>query len=161
VTRAFARGPASIEANLTPMIDIVFLLVVFFVLVSQIVDLDTVDMDLPSPKDAAALAASDDPRVVINLIPKGDGLVEQIQLGGAVYSTDTQWQANLSRRLAGLLAVNSELRINIRSDQATAFVHVSGALQSIRAAATEAGVDAAHVNLVVIDDDPGRAEAQQ
>ena len=42
MTRAFARGPASIEANLTPMIDIVFLLVVFFVLVSQIVDLDTV-----------------------------------------------------------------------------------------------------------------------
>lgn len=156
MSRILTRGPVPIAANLTPMIDVVFLLVVFFVLVSQIVDLDRVDMDLPAPADAAALAASDDPRVVINLVPADNGGVEWMHLGGDVYSTEPSGRSELSRKLAGLLSSNPDLRINIRSDQATAYRHVSGALQAVRGAAGKAGVPAAHVNLVVIDDDPGR-----
>ena len=49
----FRRGPAQAQANITPMIDVVFLLIVFFVLVSQIVDLESVDLDLPTPEHAA------------------------------------------------------------------------------------------------------------
>ena len=39
---------SAINANMTPMIDVTFLLIVFFVAVSQIVDRDLVPLDLPS-----------------------------------------------------------------------------------------------------------------
>ena len=44
--RLFKAGPHSIHANLTPLIDVTFLLIVFFMLVLQITDLDHVDMAL-------------------------------------------------------------------------------------------------------------------
>ena len=48
------RGPAlrdrpPVAANLTPMIDVTFLLIVFFVVVSQIVEVENVEMELPRP----------------------------------------------------------------------------------------------------------------
>jgi biopolymer transport protein ExbD len=42
VSLIYRRGPAQISANLTPMIDVTFLLIVFFVLVSQIVEVENV-----------------------------------------------------------------------------------------------------------------------
>ena len=44
MSTVYRRGPAAIEANLTPMIDMTFLLIVFFVLVSQISELEVVEM---------------------------------------------------------------------------------------------------------------------
>ena len=43
--RIHKRGPAEIHANLTPMIDVTFLLIVFFVLVSQIVEVENVEIE--------------------------------------------------------------------------------------------------------------------
>ena len=43
------RGPAKIEAVITPLIDIAMLLVVFFALVSQIGIADFVKLNLPKP----------------------------------------------------------------------------------------------------------------
>ena len=48
MSSVFKRGNAKIEANLTPMIDVTFLLIVFFVLVSQIVEVENVPMSLPA-----------------------------------------------------------------------------------------------------------------
>ena len=39
----------TLNANMTPMIDVTFLLIVFFVVVSQIVDRDVIPLDLPAP----------------------------------------------------------------------------------------------------------------
>ena len=47
VSKIHKRGTAELHANLTPMIDVVFLLIVFFVLVSQIVEVENVEMRLP------------------------------------------------------------------------------------------------------------------
>ena len=63
------KGLARIEANLTPMIDMTFLLIVFFVLVSRIVDLESADMDLPHPRDPASEPASEENRAVLNVMP--------------------------------------------------------------------------------------------
>ena len=53
MSRAFRRGRTDVQANLTPMIDVTFLLIVFFVLVSQIVEVENVDLLLPELEDPA------------------------------------------------------------------------------------------------------------
>ncbi len=62
--------PEPIAANLTPMIDVTFLLIIFFVLVSQIVEVENADLDLPRPEQAASELPSEQSRVVIN-VPSG------------------------------------------------------------------------------------------
>ena len=49
--------PTQVESNLTSMIDVVFLLIVFFVLVSQVVSREAEPLDLPEVPDAAAAVA--------------------------------------------------------------------------------------------------------
>ena len=78
MSATFKRGVTSIEANLTPLIDVTFLLIVFFVLVSQIVEVENVDMDLPRPRDAATVLAGDEQRAVINVVPSN------VEVGGVV-----------------------------------------------------------------------------
>ena len=50
--------PTQVEANLTSMIDVVFLLIVFFILVSQVVNREAEPLDLPEVPDAATTTMS-------------------------------------------------------------------------------------------------------
>ena len=74
-----ARGrrrhpPTEISANLTPMIDVTFLLIVFFALVSQIAGDEQVALSLARVWPGAAVRAEDDARAVLNVVPgEGDG----------------------------------------------------------------------------------------
>ena len=57
------------------MIDVIFLLIVFFVAVSQIVDRDAVQLELPVINDSAASEISSEDKVIVNLIGNVDGQV--------------------------------------------------------------------------------------
>jgi hypothetical protein len=80
----YKRGNAEIYGNLTPMIDMTFLLIVFFVLVSRIVDRESVDMNLPQPRKALAEKVSQEQRVVINVLPLPGGEIGGYRVGGVV-----------------------------------------------------------------------------
>ena len=58
-------GPPGIHANLTPMIDVTFLLIVFFVVVSQIVEAEHVELELPVLLDPAAEPPDEDARAIV------------------------------------------------------------------------------------------------
>ena len=61
-----------VQANLTPMIDVTFLLIVFFVLVSQIVEVENVDLNLPAPREpASVLPGALIPALLPNDAPNG------------------------------------------------------------------------------------------
>ena len=78
MTRARRRFPAaSIEANLTPMIDVSFLLIVFFVLVSRITDAEQAPMALPEVRAGSAARADDDARrpCALACLPPEKGLL--------------------------------------------------------------------------------------
>ena len=64
-----SKFPAAvIEANLTPMIDVTFLLIVFFTLVSGIADNERVDMSLARVEAGATAQADEESRVMLNVI---------------------------------------------------------------------------------------------
>jgi biopolymer transport protein ExbD len=63
---------ASIQVNMAPMIDIVFLLIVFFMLVSRIASEETAkDVSLPEPDSSVAHSEMPAERVVLNLLYAG------------------------------------------------------------------------------------------
>ena len=70
------------------MIDVTFLLIVFFVVVSQIVDRNVVPMDLPAPEQAVSGISEEADRIVVNLVPTAGGEIASIVVAGHAIGWD-------------------------------------------------------------------------
>jgi biopolymer transport protein ExbD len=120
---------ATLNANMTPMIDVTFLLIVFFVVVSQIVDRDAVSMDLPSPDHAVAGIPDKQNRVVVNIVPLEGGEVAGIMVGGHTIAWDAMHElaAIVDTRVRG-----GATEVHLRADRATKYVYVHHVIEAIR-----------------------------
>ena len=144
--------PEPIAANLTPMIDVVFLLIVFFVLVSQIVEVENADLDLPRPQDPASVLPDEQTRVVINVLPGHGGEVSGYRMGQHRYVADTDGLRALATTLATLYRDNPSLGVNLRADRRTDYRWVELVFQAVSTAARLSGRDdvRGRVSLVVV-----------
>ncbi len=120
-----------LRANMTPMIDVTFLLVIFFVVVSQIVDRQSVPMDLPQPSRPVSSTPSES-RFVVNLLPDESGGIASMVAGGEQIPGDA----------LGVLgdAVSRALRasprpVQLRADRGTDYAAIHDVLETIRRAA--------------------------
>ncbi|HWB18888.1 MAG TPA: biopolymer transporter ExbD [Phycisphaerales bacterium] len=152
MSRLYERGPAEIRGNMTPMIDMTFLLIVFFVLVSRIISAERVKMELPRPVEAHTEAVTESQRTVINVLPGENGNIRGYRLGSVDYSADAAGRTEMMQRLTELYQRNPNMRVNLRADRASQYEYVQPALELVSAAARNAGnaAGAAHVNLVVV-----------
>ncbi len=149
---AFQRGRAAAQGNLTPLIDVAFLLIVFFVLVSQIVEVESVRMDLPAPQNPASELPGDELRAVINLVPAGGGGIAGYRLGGQTFAADSAGVEALRAALAASYGRNPTLRINLRADRSTHYRWVQPVMRAASTAARQApgGPVQPRINLVVV-----------
>ena len=137
---------AEIEANLTPMIDVSFLLIVFFALVSGIASREQAKMSLSRVREGVAARPDDDARWVLNVLPASDGASAGYALNGEVYAVD----ADGAERLAEGYRANPRLEVNLRADRATHYRFVEPAMRAATTAARLAGGGALpRLNLVV------------
>ncbi|MBB6430568.1 ExbD/TolR family protein [Algisphaera agarilytica] len=70
MSKVVQRGAVAPSMNITPLIDVVFLLIIFFMLVNNIVSEETVDMVLPELEDPQTRELGDVDRIVINVAPE-------------------------------------------------------------------------------------------
>ena len=120
---------STINANMTPMIDVTFLLIVFFVVVSQIVDRVAVSMDLPSPENAVAAIPSPQKKVVVNIVPSKNGEVESIVVAGHELS----W--NALPELTSIVKTHLQggaVAVHLRADRMTQYTYVHQVIEAIR-----------------------------
>ena len=120
-----------IQANLTPMIDVSFLLIVFFVLVSHISEVEHVEMALPRPTDPASEAPGQEQRVVINVMPGLLGDASGYKMGTRIYPPDEGGVAALTDRLAQMYESNPGVHITLRADRGTHYKWVQSAIRAI------------------------------
>ena len=64
------RGPVKPTMNITPLIDVVFLLIVFFMIVNNIVTDEVPELQLPELIDPETHNAEGKNRVIVNIIPE-------------------------------------------------------------------------------------------
>ena len=117
------KPPSSLAFNMTPMIDIVFLLIIFFMTVSQITR--TIDYPLALPKvsdgDQEAISST----ITINLDQKGTIIV-----GGQTLSLKNMLSA-VQNNLAKSGNDPAKIKIQIRCDRNCECRHVTALLQSL------------------------------
>lgn len=110
--------------NLTPMIDVVFLLIIFFMVATSFAEMER-DIELELPEVAAAKAMTAAPKQrVVSVQSEG-----QIRLDGEEVSL-----AELTRKLSAAKAEYPELSVVIRGDAVCAFQHVAASLAACKEA---------------------------
>ena len=147
------HAPTQVESNLTSMLDVVFLLIVFFVLVSQVVSREAEPLDLPEVPDAAAGVAGEEPRLVVNVLSDVDqpGVGLRAMVLGQPFTIDAEGCHLLTKRVAVDLEQHPDLAIHLRADREVHFEWIQPILDALRSAS--AGVDGAEakVHLVLLD----------
>ena len=129
------------QLNLTPMIDVVFLLIVFFMCAAKFSDMDQRDIDLRLPEVAKADMANTPAKT------------RQVAVyGGGRISLDKEdvTLAELRERLSAALAEHPALSVVILGDAGCEFQHVAETL----AACKEAGVTKLSVSVRVAQGSP-------
>lgn len=113
---------ADLRFNMTPMIDVVFLLIIFFLLSSHLARRENnVELALPTAKSGENPWDEDAPRVTLNVLPDGT----------LIFAGQTTTLDNLDGKLVAArqrLGTRTELRI--RADRDVAYRHVSPILDA-------------------------------
>ncbi len=125
-----ARG--SLGFNMTPMIDVVFLLIIFFLVSSHLARQETqLDLDLPDAASGESTRDEDVRRIVVNVLAE-PGPEARIQVGGEVMD---------GVRLGELIRHEDQnaagrLEVRIRTDRRVPY----GVIEPILLACAKAGV---------------------
>ncbi len=129
---------ARTDLNMTPMIDIVFLLIIFFLVVSELSTLQLEEITLPRADEAEPIGHEHGDHVLVNV--REDGT---IRIGGRSHSREqlTDWLAVESdaaghEASADATHAPSKLHVTIRAHADTEFENV----QAILGACSENGV---------------------
>ncbi|MGI9014032.1 MAG: ExbD/TolR family protein [Phycisphaerales bacterium] len=155
MSAVFKRGTAQMHANLTPMIDVTFLLIVFFVAVSQIVQVENVNMDLPQPDHALTIEPGEDERIIINVVPDPDDLgnIIEYRVGTLSFPPTAEGVDGMINYLIGRYKQQPDIDINLRADRTTHYEYVEPAMSAVTIAASRSGEveQVARMNLVVLN----------
>ncbi len=158
MSKVHQRGPAKPEMNITPLIDVVFLLIVFFMLVNKIVAEENVEMVVPDLADPKTFELGEVDRVVVNVAPMPGVRDRNNPLmwdGEPAYVTVSLTRFNvgdldgITNALQAAKANNPEVEVLLRADSALYYE----AVQPIMGAITGAGIS--KVNLVAFLPDEG------
>ena len=129
--RGHRRSSTGFAFNLTPMVDVIFLLTIFFMLVSRFSSAEQVPMEVPKPYDSKARTTKIPDRVTINCRPRGlgDGAI-----GAVLYSIGPNQPmplAEVAERLAAMKAISPEMKAVIRADRRLRYADVRALMRVV------------------------------
>jgi biopolymer transport protein ExbD len=123
------RTGGTVRMNMTPMIDVTFLLLTFFMLASHFASEEMTDVDLPRPDENQAVDQRFQEKIIISLRPVGSDGQMEIRLGPlTVESTD-----ELSRRLGELAKANPRAQVILRADRHLRYGAVREVMEEVAA----------------------------
>ena len=120
----------TIGINMTPMIDVVFLLIIFFMVVSHVVSSQAQPVDLPHPDASQARAHEGPEKITVTLVGDGTGAVMRRNLNAQLVADDAELLARLTA-IGQLAGESARLEVVVRADKSIACRHIRRTLQAI------------------------------
>jgi biopolymer transport protein ExbD len=146
--RRFQGPPSGLAFNFTPLIDVFFLLTIFFMLVSRFTTVEQMRVDLPAPRESVAKVPRMADRIVVNCrLAESEGEGESV-----IYSLGPNPPGPLSvvaDQLAALKQQTPEVRVVIRADRRLRYEQV----RSVMRVLAELGVPLLNVAAVAREHD--------
>jgi biopolymer transport protein ExbD len=164
-SKIFQRGPTKPQMNITPLIDVVFLLIIFFMLVNNIISEQSVEMIVPQLDEPTTRELDDTSRIIVNIAPAVyahleradntllfDGEARFIRVGLETFAADDL--DGVTAALIDAKAENPGVEVVLRSDGALYY----DVVQPVMGAITRAGID--KINLVAYMPERGAVTVQ-
>jgi len=141
-----ASRPEKIDLNLTSMLDVIFQLIVFFLLITNFTSMELPELEPPVPDESVAYEPdSARPRIVINVVADEniDSIPKFIQIG-PTKKLPPGAHVDLTNLLKFEREQDPSVEIDLRADHRIEYQHV----QKIMTAITQAEI--ARINLVAL-----------
>ena len=107
----FTKEKKNIEINVAPLIDVVFLLLIFFMLASEFTDFKTIDMISPNQSEI------DQPEsnlpLIINLSEKGDITIDSKEVSFNKLTQTVKDKLNNKKETKIIISTPNETKVNI------------------------------------------------
>lgn len=139
------RQPTSVSFNMAPMIDVVFLLIIFFVLVSTFASAERIPLELPNPDHSQAQNVKLKDRVIINVQLIDPQAPATSPVAYSIGPNRPQSLGTISQRLMLLKRLNPRLKVIIRADRRVQYGDVRAAMQIVAENGIEKMSIVAHV----------------
>jgi len=101
------------QFNMTPLIDVTFLLLTYFMLASHFASAEKPDLKLPRPDDSQAVEKIQENKLIINMLYRQDAPEPGLTFGPVEVAS----MAELGTRLANLAQHNPSVEITLRADR--------------------------------------------
>lgn len=119
--------PESAVFNATPLVDVIFILTIFFMLVSRFSSAELVPMDLPKPEKSQAKAIRMRDRVVVNCRPVDTTNPTDGRVAYSLGPNRAEPLQIIADRLAAMKRESPGIRVLIRADRRLPY----GAVRSV------------------------------
>lgn len=165
MSKTTKRGNVNPEMNMTPLIDVTFQLIIFFMLVNNVLSEETVEMIVPKLEDPQVRELDEGSRLTINIIPMAhsrsrltagtdplitEGRAEQVKLGALkLFPMEQAGLEALKRELEEAKRKNPKVEIVLRADAAANYISVQPVMEAI----TGAGI--VRINMMAFQEGQG------
>jgi biopolymer transport protein ExbD len=147
IRRTRAGAPDKVEMNMTPMIDVVFQLLAFFMFTLKIATLEgNFDIKMPSPAKSMVESIDAQPALKVRLIAKTDGSLAQIVYNGRPLPNFAALRSQIVSFLGNDQAIKESAEVEIDADYDLHYRHVIDAITHVSGYLTDNGQT--RVNLV-------------
>ena len=131
INRGHRRHLAGWGFNAIPMVDVIFMLTIFFMLVSRFSSAEQVPMALPQPADSQAKVTRMPQRVVINCRPADPDQPEESAVLYSIGPNRPEPLAMIADRLAGMKQALPNMQIVVRADRRLHYADVRALMRVI------------------------------
>jgi len=115
------------QFNMTPLIDVTFLLLTYFMLASHFASAEKPDLKLPKPYDSKAEEKIQENKIVINMLYRSDTAEPGLTFGPMAVGSMTE----LNERLANLARHNPSVEVTLRADRRLRYGDVKKVMEMI------------------------------
>ena len=129
--RSRTQRPPGLAFNATPMVDVFFMLAIFYMLVTRFSSAEQVPMELPRPEGSLAKVAHIPERVVINCRLADPARSSPSSALYSVGPNQPESLATISDRLAALKRQSPNLKVIIRADRRLDYASVRALMRII------------------------------
>lgn len=129
--RNYLRAAEPLRFNATAMVDVIFLLTIFFMLISRFSSAEQIPMELPKPEHSQAKITRMPERVVINCRLAGADGAAGVSALYSLGPNRPEPLAVISERLAAMKRESPGLEIVVRADRRLPYADVRAVMREI------------------------------
>ncbi|MCH9001693.1 MAG: biopolymer transporter ExbD [Planctomycetes bacterium] len=147
-TRLHSRKPEGLTFNATPMVDVIFMLTIFFMLVTRFSSAEQIPMELPKPEHSQAKVPKGTDRIIVNCRPADPSDPDSFDVLYSIGPNRPEALSVIAERLKSMKQRTPEMTVVVRADRRLHYVHVRAVMRVV----ADCGIEMLNVVAHVSDD---------